>query len=159
MLMDQTDPVPELVRGHLPNMCKDSDHWALCRQCECKLDAHTHLQGNGETHPRTLLALEELQERHLEGVPAQELQEHHQYIHMDKQCLLQSHQLWYKQASEAQAQGLALGQTEMEQELAGKAARVLPALLSTLQVKHQLREDSLVPKKCGKQLQGQAPAP
>lgn len=92
MLMDQTDLVPEQVRGHLPDMCKDSDRWAFHRQCECKPDAHTHQQDNGESHPRILLALEELQEQHQEAVLVQEPQEHHPCTHTDTQCWLQSHQ-------------------------------------------------------------------
>lgn len=158
MLMDQTDLVPELVMGHLLNMCKDSAHWAFHHQCECRLDAHTHLQDKTETRPRTLLALEELQEQHPEEVLVQELQEHHRCIHRDKQCWLQSRPQRCKQALEALDQGLALGQKEMEQELAGTAARVWQALLLALRSKYQLREGSLLPRRCGKQLQGQVPA-
>lgn len=158
MLMDQMDLVPELVTGHLLNMCKDSDRWAFHHQCECKLGAHTHLQDNGETRPRTLLALEEQQEQHLGVVLVQELQEHHQCIHTDKQCWLQSRPQRCKQALEELDQELALGQKEMEQELADMAARVWQALLLTLRAKYQLRGGSLAPRRCGKQLQGQVPA-
>jgi hypothetical protein len=158
MLMDQTDLVPELARGHLLNMCKDNDHWAFHHQCECKLDARTRLQDSGETRPRTLLALEELQEQHQEEVLVQELQERHRYIHRDKQCWPLFRPQWCRRASEALDQGLALGQKETEQELAGTAARVWQALLSAPRPKYQLREGSLVPRKCGKQLQGQVPA-
>jgi len=85
MLMDQLDLAPELVRAHLPNMCKDSGHWAFHHQCGCKLDAHTHLQDSAETHPGTLLALEELQEQHLEAVLVQGGQEVHPHIHKGRQ--------------------------------------------------------------------------
>lgn len=156
--MDQTDLVPELVKGHLLNMCKDSDHWAFHHQCECRLDARTHLRDSGETRPRTLLALEELQEQLQEEVLVQEVQEDHRCIHKDKRCWLQSRPLWCKQALEVLGQGLVLGQKEMEQELAGTAARVWQVLLSALRPKYQLREGSLVPRRCGKQLQGQVPA-
>ena len=150
--------MPELVTGHLLNMCKDSDRWAFHHQCECKLDAHTHLQDNGETRLRTLLALEELQEQHPEEVLVQELQEHHQCIHRDKQCWLPSRRQQCKQALEALDQGPAPGQKAMGQELAGTAARAWQALLLALRAKYQLREGSLVPRRCGKQLQGQVPA-
>jgi len=53
---------------------------------------------------------------------------------------------------------LALGLKGMEQELAGKAIHVLRALLSTLQLKYLLGEDSWDLRKCGKQLQEQVPA-
>jgi len=158
MLMDQMDLEPELVRGHLLNMCKGSDHWAFHHQYEYRLDAHIHLQDNDETRPHTLLALEELQEQHPEEALVQEVQEDHHCIHKDKQCWLQSRPHWCTQAWEVLGQGLALDRKEMEQGLAGTAGRVWQALLSALQAKYQLREGSLVPRRCGKQLQGQAPA-
>jgi len=80
MLMDQLDLALELVRAHLPSMCKDSDHWAFHHQYECKLGARTHPQGSAETHPGTPLDLEELQEQHLEAVLVQEVQAVHPYI-------------------------------------------------------------------------------
>lgn len=85
MLTDQMDLARELVRAHPPNMCKDSDHWAFHHQCECKLDEHTHPQGSAETHPGTLLALEELQEQHLEVVLVQEVQEVHLHTRKGRQ--------------------------------------------------------------------------
>lgn len=159
MLMDPTDLVLALVKGHLLNMCTDRNHWAFRHRCECRPDAHTHPRDSGETRPRTLLALEELLEQHLEEVLAQELQEHHRYIHKGKRYWLQSRPLWCKQALEALDQGLALGQKAMEQERAGTAARVWQVLLSAPRPKYQPIEDSLVPRRCGKQLQGQVPAP
>lgn len=83
--MDQLDLAPVQVRAHLPNMCKDSGHWAFRHQYGCKLDARTHLQDSAETHPGTPLVLEVLQEQHLGAVLVQAVQEVHPYIHKGRQ--------------------------------------------------------------------------
>lgn len=156
--MDQMDLVLELEMGHLPNKCKGSGRWALYHQYECKPDARTRPPGNGETHPRTLLALEGRQEPHLEEERVLELQEHHRYKRTDKPCLQQSHPQWCTLPSEELGLGLAPDLKAMEPELAGMATRVLRSLLSALPGRYLPTQGSSVPKKCGKRLQGQVPA-
>jgi len=156
--MDQMDLVLELEMGHLPNKCKDSGHWTLYHQCECKLGERIRLRGSGGNHPHTLLALEELREQHREEELVLELQERHQYRHTDKLCWLQSRQRNCTLPLEVLGLGLALDLKAMEPELAGMAVHVLQARLSSLPKKYLPMQGSLVQGKCGKQPQGQAPA-
>jgi hypothetical protein len=159
MLMGLMVLVLEQVMGHPPNMCRDSVHWVLCHQCECRLDAHTHLQDNDEIHPRTQLALEQLREQHQAEVPVLEAPEDRRCTHKGKLNWLQCHPLCYRRPWGVLAQGLALGPKEMEPELVGMANHVLRALLSVLRLKYQPKEGFLVPMMCGKRLQGQERGP
>jgi len=157
--MDQIHLVLGLVMGHLPNKCKDSGRWACYHQCAYRLGERTRLQGNGETHPRTLLALERLQEQHLEEELVLELQEHHLYRRTDKLRWLLSHPHCCKRPLEALGLGPELDPKKaMEPEPVRMATHVSQAPLSNLQGKYQPMQDSLAPILCGKQLQGQVPA-